>query len=154
VKGLSGASGTNGVTTPVPPWNVYFTTTSAQSNQGSFVDVSIGLSCVEANLTASLNGHALTWNAINASDCSVRSGLSGTYQWVVFEWPTADLEAAGSKDTLQLTVGGNVQGVEYDALRMEVSSRGANPNTTGWHDYEYVASGDYIAADDAVSSNF
>jgi hypothetical protein len=154
VKGLAGASGTNGVTTPVPPWFVYFTTTSAQSNQGSFVDVSIGLSCVEANLTASLNGHALTWNAINASDCSVRSGLSGTYQWVVFEWPTADLEAAGSKDTLQLTVGGNVQGVEYDALRMEVSSRGANPNTTGWHDYEYVASGDYIAADDAVSSNF
>jgi hypothetical protein len=153
VKGLAGASGTNGVTTPVPPWYVYFTTTSQQSGQGGYVDISIGLSCVEANLTASLNGHALTWNAIKNSDCSVRSGLSGTYQWVVFEWPTSDLEAAGSQDTLELTVGGNVQGVEYDALRMEVSSKGANPNTTGWHDYEYVTSGTYIAANDAVSSN-
>jgi Polysaccharide lyase family 4, domain II/Polysaccharide lyase family 4, domain III len=153
VRSLAGATGTNGVTTPVPPWYVYFTTTSAQSEQGSFVDVSIGLSCVEANLTASLNGHALTWNAIKSSDCSVRSGFSGTYQWVVFEWPTSDLVAAGSKDTLELTVGGSVQGIQYDALRMEVSSRGANPNTTGWHDYEYVTSGTYIAANDAVSSN-
>jgi hypothetical protein len=153
VKSLPGESGTNGVTTAVPPWYVYFTTTSAQSGQGGFVDVSLGLACVEANLTASLNGHALTWNAINNSDCSVRSGLSGYYQWVVFEWPTSDLVAAGSKDTLELTVSGNVQGVEYDALRMEISSRGANPNTTGWHDYEYVTSGTYIAANDAVSSN-
>ena len=77
VKSLPGASGTNGVKTTVPPWLVNFTTTSAQSGQGGFVDISIGLACVEANLTASLNGHALTWNAIHNSDCSVRSGLSG-----------------------------------------------------------------------------
>ncbi len=154
VKGLAGASGTNGVTTRVPPWTVNFTTTSAQTAQGSFVDVSIGLACVEANLTASLNGHALTWNATKNSDCSVRSGFSGTYQWVVFEWPTSDLVAAGSKDSLVLTVSGNVQGVEYDALRMEISATGANPNTTGWRDYAYVSSGTSIAADDAVSSNF
>lgn len=153
VKSLAGESGTNGVTTTVPPWTVNFTTTSAQSGQGGFVDISIGLACVEANLTASLNGHALTWDAINNSDCSVRSGLSGYYQWVVFEWPTSDLVAAGSKDTLTLTVSGNVQGVEYDALRMEISSKGANPNTTGWHDYAYVTSGTSIAANDAVSSN-
>ena len=154
VKGLSGASGTNGVTTRVPPWTVNFTTTSAQTGQGSFVDISIGLACVEANLTASLNGHALTWNAIKNSDCSVRSGFSGTYQWVVFEWPTSDLVAAGGKDALVLTVSGNVQGVEYDALRMEISKTGANPNTTGWHDYAYVTSGTSIAANDAVSNNF
>jgi hypothetical protein len=153
VKGLAGASGTNGVTTTVPPWFVYFTTTSAQSSQGSFVDISIALSCVEANLTASLNGRALTWNAINNSDCSVRSGLSGYYQWVVFEFPTSDLVAAGGKNTLQLSVAGNVQGVEYDALRMEISSRGANPSTTGWHDYEYVTSGSYIPANDSVPNN-
>ncbi len=153
VKGLSGHSGTNGVTTPVPPWYVYFTTTSAQDSSGGYVDVSISLSCVEANLTASLNGHALTWNAIKNSDCSVRSGFSGTTQWVVFEWPTSDLVAAGSKDTLELTVAGNVQGVEYDALRMEISSKGANPSNTGWHDYEYVTSGTYTAANDAVANN-
>jgi Polysaccharide lyase family 4, domain III len=155
VAGLSGASGTNGVTTPTPPWYVYFTTTSAQSSSGSYVDISIGLPCAESNLTASLNGHALTWTAINPSDCMVRSGLSGYYQWVVFEWPTSDLVAAGSQDTLTLTVGSNAQeGVEYDALRMEISSRGANPNTTGWHDYEYVTSGTYTAANNAVSSNY
>ena len=153
VKGLSGHSGTNGVTTPVPPWYVYFTTTSAQDSSGGYVDVSISLSCVEANLTASLNGHALTWNAIKNSDCSVRSGFSGTTQWVVFEWPTSDLVAAGSKDTLELTVAGNVQGVEYDALRMEISSKGANPSNTGWHDYEYVTSGTYTAANDADANN-
>jgi hypothetical protein len=153
VATLSGASGTNGVKTAVPPWFVNFTTTSAQVAQGGFVDISVGLACVEANLTASLNGHPLTWNAINKSDCSVRSGLSGRYQWVVFEWPTSDLVANGSQDTLQLSVSGNVQGVEYDALRMEISQSGANPNTTGWYDYEYVTSGTHIAADDALSSN-
>jgi hypothetical protein len=153
VKGLSGHSGTNGVTTAVPPWYVYFTTTSAQNAQGGYVDLSVSLACVEANLTATLNGHALTWSAIKNSDCSVRSGLSGTTQWVVFEWPTSDLVAAGSKDTLELTVSGNGQGVQYDALRMEVSSKGANPSNTGWHDYEYVTSGTYTAADDGVANN-
>ena len=153
VATLPGASGTNGVTTTVPPWFVNFTTTPAQVAQGGFVDISIGLACVEANLTASLNGNALTWNAINKSDCSVRSGLSGRYQWVVFEWPIADLVANGGQDTLQLTVHGNVQGVEYDALRMEISPNGANPNTTGWHDYEYVTSGTYIPANDAMANN-
>jgi len=154
VKSLSGESGTNGVTTTVPPWYVYFTTTTAQVAQGDYVDISIGLPCVEASLTASLNGHALTWTAINPSDCSVRSGFSGYYQWVVFEWPTSDLVASGSQDTLELTVSGNVQGVQYDALRMEISSKGANPSNTGWHDYEYVTSGTYVAANDAVSSNY
>jgi Polysaccharide lyase family 4, domain II/Polysaccharide lyase family 4, domain III len=153
VATLSGASGTNGVTTVVPPWFVNFATTPAQVAQGGFVDISIGLACVEANLTASLNGNPLTWTALNKSDCSVRSGLSGRYQWVVFEWPVADLAANGSQNTLELTVHGNVQGVEYDALRMEISSSGANPATTGWHDYEYVTSGTYVPANDAVANN-
>ena len=129
-------------------------TTSAQDSSGGYVDISIGLPCVESNLTASLNGHSLTWTAINPSDCMVRSGLSGYSSGVVFEWPTSDLAAPGSQDTLALTVGNNAQeGVEYDALRMEISSRGANPTNTGWHDYEYVTSGSYVAANNAVSSN-
>jgi rhamnogalacturonan endolyase len=154
VKSLPGESGTNGVTTTVPPWTVNFATTAAQVAQGSHVDLSVGLACVEANLTVSLNGHALTWDAINQSDCSVRSGFSGYYQWVVFEWPTSDLVANGSDNVLTFTVSGNVQGVEYDALRMEISSTGANPSTTEWHDYAFVTSGTSVAADDAVSSNF
>ena len=153
VKSLSGETGTNGVTTPTPPWYVYFTTTSAQSAQGPYVDLSVGLACNEADLTVSLNGHALTWNSINVSDCSVRSGLSGYYQWVVFEWPTSDLVAAGSQDTLTFTVTANQEGITYDALRMEIANRTANPSTTGWHDYEYVTSGTYVAADDAVANN-
>jgi len=153
VASLPGASGTNGVTTTVPPWLVNFTTTAAQVAQGSHVDLSVGLACAEADLTVSLNGHALTWDAINPSDCQARSGLSGYYQWIVFEWPTSDLVANGSQDTLTFTVSGNSEGVTYDALRMEISSTGANPSTTGWHDYEYVTSGTYVPADDAVSSN-
>jgi hypothetical protein len=153
VAGLPGSSGTNGVTTLVPPWNVYFTTTAAQTAQGGFVDVSIALPCVKATLTASLNGHPLPWSATkNDGDCMVRSGFSGYYQWVVFEWPTSDLETSGNKDTLQLSVNGS-EGISYDALRMEVSHTGANPSTTGWHDYEYVNGSTYIAADDAVASN-
>ena len=65
----------------------------------------------------------------------MRSGLSGYYQWVVFEWPTSDLVAAGSQDTLTFTVTANQEGITYDALRMEIANRTANPSTTGWHDY-------------------
>jgi len=36
---------------------------------------------------------------------------------------------------------------------MEIANRTANPSTTGWHDYEYVTSGTYVAADDAVANN-
>ena len=31
---------------------------------------------------------------------------------------------------------------------------GANPTTTGWHDYEYTSTTTYTAANDAVSSNY
>ncbi len=152
VKGLTGENGTNGVTTPVPPWTVHFTTTSTQQAQGSNVDLSVGLAAVEGSLTATLNGHAATWHVLNASDAMVRSGLSGYYQWVVFEWPTSDLTAAGSDNILTFGVS-QTQGVMYDALRMEISPTGANPTTTGWHDYEYVTPTTYTAANDAVPNN-
>jgi hypothetical protein len=141
------------VTASVPAWQVHFATTSAQNAQGGYVDLSVGLSCVEENLSVSLNGHALNWSAINKNDCMVRSGFSGYYQWVVFEWPTSDLAAAGNENTLTLSVNGGGEGVQYDALRMEISSKGANPSTTGWHDYEYIASGTDIAANDSISNN-
>ena len=153
VASLPGASGTNGVTTPVPAWNVYFATTAAQMDQGSYVDLSVGLADVEGSLTVSLNGNPITWHYINASDAMARSGDAGYYQWVVYEWPTSDLVAAGGKNTLTFSVS-QPDGVMYDALRMEISSTGANPSTTGWHDYEYVTPSTYVAANDSVSSNY
>jgi hypothetical protein len=153
VNTLSGHSGTNGVTTPVPPWQVHFTTTSAQQGQGQYTVVSVGLACTEASVTATLNGHPLTWHSLNVSDCMVRSGLSGYYQWVAYEFPTTDLNAAGADNVLALSVSQS-NGVSYDALRMEITNTSANPSTTGWHDYEYVNNSTYVAANDAVSSNY
>jgi hypothetical protein len=143
----------SGVTATVPPWQVHFATTSAQNAQGSFVDLSVGLAATESDLTASLNGHSITWHAKNQADAQARSGLSGYYQWMVFEWPTSDLVAAGGNNDLTLSVNGG-GGNLYDALRMEISAKGANPSVTGWHDYEYLSStGADTPENPAVSNN-
>jgi Cellulose binding domain/Polysaccharide lyase family 4, domain II/Polysaccharide lyase family 4, domain III len=141
------------VTATVPAWQVHFATTTRQNAQGSFVDLSVGLAATESDLTASLNGHSITWHAKNKSDADVRSGLSGYYQWMVFEWPTSDLVAAGGDNDLTLSVSGG-GGNMYDALRMEISAKGANPSTTGWRDYEYLSStGTDTPENPAVSNN-
>ena len=143
----------SGVTATVPPWQVHFATTSAQNAQGSYVDLSVGLAATESDLTASLNGHSITWHAKNQADAQARSGLSGYYQWMVFEWPTSDLVAAGGNNDLTLSVNGG-GGNLYDALRMEISAKGANPSVTGWHDYEYMnSSGTDTAENVSVSNN-
>jgi hypothetical protein len=151
VNTLPGASGTNGVTTPTPPWQVHFTTTSAQQAQGQYTVVSVALADTNGSLTANLNGRSITWNAINRNDATVRSGLSGYTQWVVFEFPTSMLNSAGSDNVLTFTVGN--QGVMYDAIRMEITNTSANPSTKNWHDYEYVNSTTYVPANDAVANN-
>jgi len=143
----------SGVTATVPAWQVHFATTPAQNAQGSYVDLSVGLAATEANLTASLNGHSITWHAKNQADAQARSGLSGYYQWMVFEWPTSDLVAAGGNNELTLSVSGS-GGNLYDALRMEISAKGANPSVTGWHDYEYLSStGADTPENPAISNN-
>jgi hypothetical protein len=152
VESLPNHSGTNGVDTPVPEWTVNFATTSAQSAQGSYVDLSVALSAADASLTISLNGKPITWHSINTNDAAIRSGFSGYYQWIVFEWPTSDLLSAGSDNVLTFSVSGGT-GVMYDALRMEISPTSANPSTTNWHDYEYVTPSTYVAANDAVANN-
>jgi hypothetical protein len=142
----------NPATTACPPWQVYFTTTAAQLSQGSFAILSVGLASTDGNVTVSLNGHSLTWNGLSTlktSDSYARSGLGGTYQWVVFEWPTSDLAAAGASNEITLSVSGPVQ---YDALRMEIGSTTSKPSARGWHDYEWVTSGTSTAADDAVAN--
>jgi hypothetical protein len=152
VAKLSGASGTNGVNTGCPPWQVYFTANSSQLSQGQYTVLSVGFASTDGNVTVSLNGHSLTWNGnstLKTSDAATRSGLQGTYQWVVFQWPTSDLNGAGASDEITLSTTGNV---EYDALRMEITNTSAAPSTRGWYDYEYVTSGTYTPANDSVDN--
>jgi hypothetical protein len=142
----------NPATTACPPWQVYFTATTAELAQGSFATLSLGVASTDGNVTVSLNGHSLTWNGLSTtktSDAYARSGLSGTYQWVVFEWPTSDLAAAGASNEITTAVTGPMQ---YDALRFEISNTSSSPSTRGWHDYEWVTSGTYTAANDAVAN--
>ena len=110
------------------------------------------MAATEADLTASLNGHSITWHAKNQADAQARSGLSGYYQWMVFEWPTSDLEAVGANNDLTLSVSGG-GGNLYDALRMEISEKGANPSITGWHDYEYLSSNGTDTPEDVAVDN-
>jgi hypothetical protein len=144
----------NCATASVPPWQVHFATTAAQSRQGRFVTLSIGLAATESNLTVSLNGTSLTWPGfkVKNADAQVRSGLAGTYQWVVFQFDTSKLSATGKDNVLTLNTD-HAQGVMYDALRMEITGTSGAPATTGWHDYEFVDASGYVPANDGVSSN-
>ncbi|HWF48475.1 MAG TPA: polysaccharide lyase family protein, partial [Bryobacteraceae bacterium] len=101
----------------VPDWQVHFTTTSGQQNQGQYVALSVGLAATEADLTVSLNGAPLIWHGYNLknADAGVRSGFSGTYQWVVFQWNTNQLNPPGMDNVITFNVN-RTQGVMYDAL--------------------------------------
>jgi hypothetical protein len=121
-------------------------------NQGQYTTLSIGMAGTDGNVTVSLNGHSLTWNGLNTlktADVATRSGLSATYQWVVFEWPTSDLAAAGASNEITLSCTGQM---EYDALRMEISNTSSSPSTRGWYDYEWVNATTYTPANDAVEN--
>jgi hypothetical protein len=144
----------NCVTARVPDWQVHFTTTADQQAQGPFVVLSVGLADTESNLTASLNGNPITWHGLNLknADADVRSGFSGTYQWVVFEWNTSQLAPPGADNVITFHVD-HMQGVMYDALRMEITGASAAHETTGWNDYEYLNSAKYEPANDSISNN-
>lgn len=141
-------------TTPVPNWQVHFTTTPDQQEQGQYVIMSVGVAAAESSLVVSLNGkQQLVWYGYGKknADAAVRSGFSGTYQWVVFQWPVSDLNPPGQDNVVTFNVG-RTQGDEYDALRMEISSKSANPAETGWNDYDYADPSGYSFADDAVNN--
>jgi len=144
----------NCVTTRVPDWQVHFTTTPDQQAQGPFVALSLGLAGTESNLTASLNGNPLTWPGLGLknADADVRSGFSGTYQWVVFEWNTSQLAPPGQDNVITFHVD-HTQGVMYDALRMEITPASTAHESTGWSDYEYINSAQYEPANDSISNN-
>lgn len=138
-------------TTAVPDWQVHFATASDQQTAGSYVVLSVGLAATEADLTASLNGTSLTWTGTHFADADARSGFSGTYQWVVFQWPASLLNASGFDNVVTFHVD-KTQGVMYDALRMEITHSSAAHESTGWNDYEFVTSGTYEPANDAASN--
>ncbi len=142
----------NPATAQTPPWQIHFTTTAAQQTQGQYVIMSVGLAAAEGSLIVTLNGHQLIWHATKASDPMVRSGLSGTYQSVVFQWDASQLNAPGQDNVIALSVN-RQEGVMYDALRMEITNASADPANTGWNDYEYLYGSTDKPANDALPSN-
>jgi rhamnogalacturonan endolyase len=143
----------NCATAVVPDWQVHFTT-SSQPVQGAYAVLSVGLAATEADLTVSLNGAPLVWHGYNLknADAAVRSGFSGTFQWVVFQWDASQLNPPGQDNILTLNVN-RTQGVMYDALRMELTNRSAAHDVTGWNDYEYLYGTTYEPADDGIPNN-
>jgi len=138
VASITGASGTNGVTTPIPPWQVYFATPAGFASQ-SYVDLSISAACAYGSYVVTLNGHQLIWHYTNYSDCVIRSGLSGYTQWFVLEWPVSDLnQTVGGSN--EITVSMSQQyGAEDDAWRLELTNTSAAPSVRGWNDYQFIS---------------
>jgi rhamnogalacturonan endolyase len=168
VNTLTGHTGTNGVGTPVPPWQIHFTTPSGAFSQ-AYVDLSVALSTAQSTYTITINGsNPLAWTVskIHASDSSERSGLSGFTQWFVMQWPTSFLNPVGQDNVISISVSGTSNGYfegsgssakakvvannSDDAIRLELSNIGASPTVTGWNDYEFVTSGIDTAANDSV----
>jgi hypothetical protein len=122
-----------------PPWEIHFKTTAAQLAQGSYVLVSINIaSCNHSSLQVRLNGKhggALLWYPRLGSDPEVRSGVAGYNNYAVFQFNTADLNAAGTDNVLTLYASGAIM---YDALKMEIGPNQANPSTSGWPEYDWV----------------
>jgi hypothetical protein len=135
------------------PWEVHFTTTSAQRAQGQYVVLSVALAATEASLTITLDGHQEIWHAGSAtySDPMARSGDAGFYQWAAFQFPESDLiQTDGADNMFTFSVSTN-DGVMYDALRMEITNTSADPSLTGWYDYAWVTGpNSQVLANDAV----
>jgi hypothetical protein len=156
VNTISGHSGTAGISTPTPPWQVHFVTGPTAGY--SFVDLTLALADSQGKETVILNGHSLSYTPTSTfdSDAVERSGLTGYYQWVVFEWPIADLNAVGADNIVTTQVTGTNSQNADDALRLELSPAGANPTVTGWHDYYFEtpngASETTVTSNDALAN--
>lgn len=140
------------ISADTPPWQIHFTTTAEQQAQGQYVVLSVPLAATAADVIPSLNGgNTLVWHGvgIKASDAMVRNGFEGTYQWVVFQWDTTQLNPPGQDNVISLSVN-RADGVMYDALRLEITDASADHTVTGWNDYEYLYGNTYEPANDAV----
>jgi hypothetical protein len=151
VASLPGASGTNGVTTGIPAWTVHFATPASQtgSTAQAYVVLSGSLACVEGSYVVTLNGSQLIWHYTNASDCMIRSGLSGYTQWFAMQWNASVLKPAGQDNVMTISVSQS-SGAEDDALRMELTNTSAVPATTGWNDYTYIFGNTTVLPNDAL----
>jgi rhamnogalacturonan endolyase len=140
-------------TVAVPDWQVHFTTSADQQAQGQYFVLSVGLAATEDSPTVSLNGSPMVFHGFNLknADAGVRSGFSGTYQWVVFQWNTSQLNPPGMDNVITFHVG-RTQGVMYDALRAEITNTSADHTVTGWNDYEFLYGSTDEPANDAVEN--
>ncbi|MDR3745278.1 MAG: choice-of-anchor D domain-containing protein [Acidobacteriaceae bacterium] len=152
VASLSGASGTNGATTGIPSWQIYFATPSdISSYKSGYAQLSISSACTYGSYVVTLNGHELIWHYTNYSDCMIRSGLSGYTQWFVMEFPASYLnQTAGGSNEITASMSGT--GSEDDAWRLELTNNTSNPTVTGWNDYTYVIGTNYPGTGTANSS--
>jgi hypothetical protein len=153
VATLPNHAGTNGVSTRTPVWTVHFATPQNAANY-TYAVLSVALACDYGSYVTNLNGTARTWGYRTgvASDCSVRSGLSGYYQWIAFQFPVSSLKPAGEDNVLTLGVS-QTYGAMDDALRLELTNTSAAPSVTGWNDYEFVgtsSTSQNIPANDTV----
>lgn len=144
VASLSNKSGTNGVTTKVPAWTIHFATPANFANY-NYVELSVGLACNYGSYVTTLSNGTTsvsrTWSYSSStySDCAIRSGLSGYYEWVVFEYPVSALNSTvGGDNTITISTS-QTSGAMDDALRLELSTTTSAPTTTKWYDYEYVS---------------
>ena len=144
VAGLPGATGTNGAGTAIPAWQVYFATPSdIASYPSGNVELSVSLSCGYSSYVVTLNPQAANvqriWHYTNYSDCMIRSGLSGYTQWFVMEFPASALnQTPGGSNEFTISMSSSGDGVQDDALRLELTNNTSNPTVTGWNDYTYI----------------
>jgi hypothetical protein len=155
VASLSTAAGTNGVTTRTPTWTVHFATPQNVTNY-TYAVLSVALACDYGSYVTTLNTTSRTWGYRTgvASDCSIRSGLSGYYQWIALQFPISALNPAGQDNVLTIGVS-QTYGAMDDALRFELTNNPATPSTTGWSDYEFVptsSTSGNIPANDSVAN--
>jgi len=100
--------------------------------------LSTSLACAEGSYVVTLNGQQLVWHYTNASDCVVRSGLSGYTQWMAFQWDSSVLNPPGEDNVLTIGVSQTI-GDSDDALRLELTNTSADPAVRGWNDYEFIS---------------
>ena len=151
VAALPGATGTNGVTTSIPAWTVHFATPATQTGATAqaYAVLSVALACAEGSYVVTLNGSQIIWHYTNASDCMIRSGLSGYTQWFAMQWPASVLKGVGLDNVMTISVS-QVDGVQDDALRFELTNASAAPAVTGWNDYTYIVGSATTLNNDAI----
>jgi hypothetical protein len=122
-----------------PSWQIQFTATSTQVAQGPYVLLSINLAANDtASLQVQLNGkHSapLKWYPLEGSDPEQRSGVSGYNNYAIFQFNTADLLPAGQTNIITVFSSGATM---YDALKLEIGAKDADPAGTGWPEYDWL----------------